>query len=216
MVVNKQDKEKIATVFITIAIIALVAIFYKGTRYVPLFWLGVAAVGIEVIFLMPYICKQYFWVKGYDIKFWPIPFVNIIQCFPAGLGYACIGVTAIIALLFTYVKLPASVVMVFGESFNYYVSDNGFALIVVLVVILSILIGIGYSTVLKDLHGMLKDATGGTASKFELFYYVLLFIPVIRVCGLSSIVSSLSRLKAMGYYEGMLEEAEYEEDESYE
>lgn len=211
--INREDKTKLFIVCITVVIIAIIATIYFGTRLVPLKIVGAVALLIELLVCMPYICKNYYWVKGYNVKFWMIPYVNVIQCFSSVIAILSIPVTLLTLFFFFFMKIPAPIMKIVGEEILLSMSENAIIIGILCYALLSILWGIGYSAVLKETKGMLEEITGGKASKLEIMYYVLLFMPILRVCGLVVIASNLSRLKRMGYYEGLLDDTEYEEDE---
>lgn len=216
--ISKDDQGKLIIVGVFALLIAIIAAIYTGTRYVPLYVIGAMALAFELLFCMPYICKQYYWLKGYDIKFWPIPYVNVIQCFSAPISLASIVFTVLGVFGIIFLKLPLSVLKLFGEDFIIIWSDRAFFAGIISLIVVSILWGVGYSLILKESHYMIYEATGGRSSRLEIFYYILLFLPILRVCGLVAIVSTLSRLKSMGYYEGIIEDEEsyIEEGDIYE
>ncbi|MEY8333061.1 hypothetical protein AALB53_08155 [Lachnospiraceae bacterium 47-T17] len=215
--IDNSDKHNLQTIgFVAIFIAICVAIFV-GTRYVPLVWIAVIAVVCEVFFLMPKVCEMYYEMFELDAGIGKyVPGLNIIKTFSPVLAKIIMTVTALAVIAGACVTAPAHLVEpVFGEVFALNFNGRSFIIFFLLLVLCSILIGIGYCDVLHNISNRLYDLynlrLGGTTWLWRIF----LFIPILRACGLSFIYQQLYSLKLQSYGNTQEYEDEFYEEEEF-
>lgn len=207
MKLNNKDKDNLIIVGVLVGLVALVVLFYNGTRYLPLKWIGIICCILTLV-LFALVTKKYLELYKLDAGVATyIPLVNCMNIFPRTIALLLcfdVGIAAVAALL-TFI--PAGVLTtVLDTQTAMNIGDKALSVLYVAIYVLFIILGAGFCAVYHDVRRMLVVATGMKRPKTDFVNYPLMFLPVISILGLSSILSALSTLQRYGYHEGEVEE----------
>lgn len=178
-----QDKNNLIISGVLVAILIIIACIWQGTRFMPLYVIAAIALLFELLYCMPNVCRKYYeWCDVYENIHW-IPFVNVIQCFNPVIA-ACSVILSIIGIFcIFFLRLPSAVHKIFGENFMIDYADSMIYYGIVALLLVSILWGVGYCKLWRDIRYEL--ASGGLSSKVtNVLFMITLFIPGFRVIGL--------------------------------
>lgn len=196
MKISKQDKDKLIILGVILFIIVFCAAVFWGVRLIPFKWIILVTVLTELFVLMPFICKMYYSVHGIDagIKPW-LPGINIISVFDSVIAIATLILGIFVLALAFFVFAPVEMYMNFipqaiALDFPSFVAG----LFIITLVVLNLLLGYGYLRVLFNVNKFLNEFYHARQSRASVVMYVFLFFPIIRVCGLSYIYTSLHTL----------------------
>lgn len=209
---NENDKNKFIILGFLLGAIGLFAFFVFSTKLIPIWIFCSLIVGVQTFFITPAICKLYYSVNDSEIgisRF--IPFYQNICIF----GQVSATIALIILVLMLLAGLGFLPLGFFQTLFGEYVALNmsTYALRVelLLLVAYNIVVGIGFFGVFRDVNLIhLRFMDTNKHSKFEVVYYILLFIPIIRGVSLSSLYNRLYSLEKLNQY------SQYNSDEDEE
>lgn len=217
MRISKQDRDNLIVIAVMAFIVAFCVAVFFGVRLIPFKWVTLVIVLCEVGFLIPQICKMYYGVYGMDVswKAW-IPVYNIISVFNGAVAILTVGALVLTAAMAFFVFAPAEWyvnLIPVGISLSFPAVTSG--LFIISVLILDVLVGAGYTGVSMSVISITAECYGVSKSKLSMATCAMLFVPVVRVCGLTQIYSNLVRLKTAKYVVGQdtTQEIELEEVE---
>lgn len=209
---SSRDKTSLITLVAIICVIAFGIVVHFGMSRIP--WQIIIAVVyvIQCFLFMPKLAERYYSMNEAEIgisKY--VPVWNELQIFDPVVALVSQVSIAITAVVFGLSKLPLEIVGRFLDirstlAWGY----NMTVVFIIMLVITNFVIGFGFCRVLKNVNFMTMDCVGESVSKFELVYYVLLMLPVIRVCPIAAVSDKLRVLERCGY--GMEEPQEFIEE----
>lgn len=168
-----------------------------GTRIIPLRYLFLVILLIQYFYTVPTICKNYYAVKG-SIAKWDrfIPFWNEITIFSPKIAITTIISYVLLIIGVAGLFVPTETINnIFGEAFMYNYGDWVIRYLAVAVIINDVVIAIGYYKVMREVSFMHQQLIGrAKVVKLEVLYYVLLFIPMLRLVSLSFMLDRLNKL----------------------
>lgn len=210
---RSRDKNNLIISGVLIAVLMVVACFWFGTRQLPLYLIAGVVLLIEVVYVMPSVCKLYYEWYGTETAWAYVPYMNIIQCMPSAIAISSIALTVLGCLCIVFLKLPSFVHRLFGENFMIDYADVVPYYGVVMLLIVSILWGIGYIRIYREVKTELQNA-GVLSAVSNALFMVTLLVPAIRVIGLVMLQSDLKAVLNVVYADdddGEFEELDYEE-----
>lgn len=200
---NKNDKDKIMILVFLVAFILISVCMIKGTKIIPFRYLLLAVLLIQYIYVVPTICKNYYTVKGATAK-WDrfIPFWNEVTIFSPKLAILTLISYLLIIIGLLCLFIPTETINnIFGEAFMYNYGDWIIRYLALTLIASDIVTAIGYYKVMRDVSFMHQQLIGkAKVMKLEVLYYVLLFIPMIRLVSLSFILDRLNKLNRLNKY----------------
>lgn len=210
MKISKHDKDSLIIAAAVIGVVTLSVIFCIGTKYIPLFWLGIGVAAFEVFYCMPVIYKKYYKVNGYEAGISAyIPGLNVLQVFSSKFAIAFLINVIAILILGIATFLPISVYEPILDSHTAMnVAPTLYPLTVFAIIVLNFVLGAGYLSVFMTVRQMLCKLYNSRSYRSDSFSIILLFVPLFRVCGLLAINSCLSRLLLNGYVDSDFVEEE--------
>lgn len=203
-VLRTDDKNALLIVGVLVGMLILIAVFYHGVRYIPLSWLAIGIMLVELLFIMPSVCQLYYKLYNANIgilRF--IPLYNALKVFPGFISMAvlvCLGVIVVTGLI---AFGPAMFVTNSNAVFIMNLSYNAVGIILIECAIFSILLGIGYTVVVRDVRQMRNELTHAKVSAMEIIYLVFVYVPFLRAFALLNLYSSMTMLLSNGYHVGM-------------
>ena len=224
------EKEKnILLGFAYAAFIAIgFTIFVVGSKVIP----TVALVGVVVLLLYfyvtPSLAKKYYSMHGVgdELGFSRfIPFYNEVMVFstPVAIAYLITLTLLILSVVSVFLK-PSIIASVFGDVIALQWANGAIVISLFLIVLFSIIRGIGYSAIVREVNSNIKKISGvsddkGLDNLVIVVQYVLLFIPVFRAF---SLAFQLDRINKIVVFLKMTEEeiysvadSDYEDGETY-
>lgn len=208
-----RDKNNLIIAGALIGVLVVIACFWFGTRTLPLILIAGAALLLEILYVMPSVCRLYYDWYEEDTAWSMIPYMNVIQCMPSGIAILSVILTIAGGICLVFLKLPSAVHKIFGENFMIDYAGSVPYYGVALLLIVSVLWGVGYLRIYRETRAELQG--GGVVSTLsDLLFMITLFVPAIRVIGLISLQSNLkAALSVANSYEddGEFEELDYEE-----
>lgn len=200
--ISDRDANNLLILAVIIIMLFSSYMFYTGSRLLPLKWVFISALVLEVCVSMPLVCKAYYKVKTGHIPFYSyIPGINILQL---SLNRALAVVFIISSLLtigvgvflFSSYDFRADI---FGDSLAHTLLYSGIGYLIVCVVVLSFAIGAIYTSIQMDVLSMVCDLFHTNIPTAEYLFTCLLFIPVIRTCSILHIYMHLATLQRNRY-----------------
>ena len=199
--ISSKDRHKLQMGAFLAGFILLCVCVFVGTRYIPFKWLGLALLALEILVLMPQVCKLHNEMHGRDVGISAyIPGLNIVQTFTRKCAMATLVVGGLVAVCGVAVAIPSWVFLnVFGEVFAmdyklYCMNALYFSSIAA-----TIVIGIGYNHVMTLVHYKNFELFDSRAPYTSLMWRVLLYVPLLRGCGLVYLFSQLKTLQGHDY-----------------
>lgn len=186
---EKNDKTALIGVVAALIVVVFAIICIKGTRYLPLGWIGIIVVLVEFV-VAALVCKKVMEIAGETTSLWPIPIYSTVSIFQKSFIIATLIEIALVAI---NTLLLVANVNPFGFSdtglmFSKYLGIAEYLFITVL----SFTVGIGYFDVLRQVNQLLHKYNRGLKTVWVSILF--LCIPVIRVVGLIQIYNASSSL----------------------
>lgn len=208
---NKRDKDKLFILLIVVIYIAGVVAMIMGTKFIPWPWLIGVMVVLEYFVVQPHICNLYYRAnngKASIARF--IPFWNEIMMFKPSDAIASLLSYVTVALSVVALYVPSEVVAkLFGEKVMFNYGTAVIRIIAVMLLINCIVIGISFTHVLSKIKRMHAELTvGGKLYTFNIFSFVLLFFPLLRMISLAGMMNVLIKLVNINNYTVGVNQAE--------
>lgn len=201
--INSKDKNNLLMSVVLIVLIALSVVFFKLSRALPLIYLACAIEAFEILYVIPQV-YDYFYrlygIKAGAIKF--VPYCNVIMIFDKPIAILSI-VAAVVTIILTYLAAgPMFWVTLSNIGFFTDVQYRALGWAIVMLLVWSIIVGIGYIRVYKTVISFREELTNSTASVLENAYCLMLLLPILRCFALTNLLNNMKILIQAGYEYG--------------
>lgn len=213
---NKSDKDKLVILLVIVLYIAMTVFFIRGTKKIPWYLIILSLVAIEYLIAQPRLCKLYYQANNQHIGFTRfIPFWNEVAIFEQVDAILALVSYLILALLFILFFLPAdTVVSLMGEHIALNYGTYVIRAIFICLIINSIIVGIGFLHVTRNIKIMHKTLTHGYANfSTGIITVVFGFLPIIRTLAAMNLMNALTKLVLFNNYHSDDNEVDQLEEE---
>ena len=213
---NKSDKDKLLILLVIVLYIAMTVFFIRGTKKIPWYLIIVTLVAIEYLIAQPRLCKLYYQANNQRIGFTRfIPFWNEVAIFEQVDAILTLVSYLILALILILFFLPAdTVVSLLGEHIALNYGTYVIRAIFICLVINTIIVGIGFLHVTRNIKIMHKTLTHGYSNfSTGIITVVFGFLPIIRTLAVMNLMNALTKLVLFNNYHGDDNEADQLEEE---
>lgn len=213
---NKSDKDKLVILLVIVLYIAMTVFFIRGTKKIPWYLIILSLVAIEYLIAQPRLCKLYYQANNQQIGFTRfIPFWNEVAIFEQVDAILALVSYLILALVFILFFLPAdTVVSLMGEHIALNYGTYVIRAIFICLIINSIIVGIGFLHVTRNIKIMHKTLTHGYANfSTGIITVVFGFLPIIRTLAVMNLMNALTKLVLFNNYHSDDNEVDQLEEE---
>lgn len=213
---NKSDKDKLVILLVIVLYIAMTVFFIRGTKKIPWYLIILSLVAIEYLIAQPRLCKLYYQANNQHIGFTRfIPFWNEVAIFEQVDAILALVSYLILALVFILFFLPAdTVVSLMGEHIALNYGTYVIRAIFICLIINSIIVGIGFLHVTRNVKIMHKTLTHGYANfSTGIITVVFGFLPIIRTLAVMNLMNALTKLVLFNNYHSDDNEVDQLEEE---
>lgn len=213
---NKSDKDKLLILLVIVLYITMTVFFIRGTKKIPWYLIIVSLVAIEYLIAQPRLCKLYYQANNQQIGFTRfIPFWNEVAIFEQVDAILALVSYLILALVLILFFLPADTVVSFlGEHIALNYGTYVIRAIFICLVINTIIVGIGFLHVTRNIKIMHKTLTHGYSNfSTGIITVVFGFLPIIRTLAVMNLMNALTKLVLFNNYHGDDNEADQLEEE---
>lgn len=213
---NKSDKDKLVILLVIVLYIAMTVFFIRGTKKIPWYLIIISLVAIEYLIAQPRLCKLYYQANNQQIGFTRfIPFWNEVAIFEQVDAILALVSYLVLALVFILFFLPAdTVVSLMGEHIALNYGTYVIRAIFICLLINSIIVGIGFLHVTRNIKIMHKTLTHGYANfSTGIITVVFGFLPIIRTLAVMNLVNALTKLVLFNNYHNDDNEVDQLEEE---
>lgn len=213
---NKSDKDKLLILLVIVLYITMTVFFIRGTKKIPWYLIIVSLVAIEYLIAQPRLCKLYYQANNQQIGFTRfIPFWNEVAIFEQVDAILALVSYLILALVLILFFLPAdTVVPLLGEHIALNYGTYVIRAIFICLVINTIIVGVGFLHVTRNIKIMHKTLTHGYSNfSTGIITVVFGFLPIIRTLAVMNLMNALTKLVLFNNYHGDDNEADQLEEE---
>lgn len=213
---NKSDKDKLLILLVIVLYIAMTVFFIRGTKRIPWYLIILSLVAIEYLIAQPRLCKLYYQANNQQIGFTRfIPFWNEVAIFEQVDAILALVSYLILALVFILFFLPAdTVVSLLGEHIALNYGTYVIRAIFICLIVNSIIVGIGFLHVTRNIKIMHKTLTHGYANfSTGIITVVFGFLPIIRTLAVMNLMNALTKLVLFNNYHSDDNEVDQLEEE---
>ena len=213
---NKSDKDKLVILLVIVLYIAMTVFFIRGTKKIPWYLIILSLVAIEYLVAQPRLCKLYYQANNQQIGFTRfIPFWNEVAIFEQVDAILALVSYLVLALVFILFFLPAdTVVSLMGEHIALNYGTYVIRAIFICLLINSIIVGIGFLHVTRNIKIMHKTLTHGYANfSTGIITVVFGFLPIIRTLAVMNLMNALTKLVLFNNYHSDDNEVDQIEEE---
>lgn len=213
---NKSDKDKLVILLVIVLYIAMTVFFIRGTKKIPWYLIILSLVAIEYLVAQPRLCKLYYQANNQQIGFTRfIPFWNEVAIFEQVDAILALVSYLALALVFILFFLPAdTVVSLMGEHIALNYGTYVIRAIFICLLINSIIVGIGFLHVTRNVKIMHKTLTHGYANfSTGIITVVFGFLPIIRTLAVMNLMNALTKLVLFNNYHSDDNEVDQLEEE---
>ncbi len=213
---NKSDKDKLVILLVIVLYIAMTVFFIRGTKKIPWYLIILSLVAIEYLVAQPRLCKLYYQANNQQIGFTRfIPFWNEVAIFEQVDAILALVSYLVLALVFILFFLPAdTVVSLMGEHIALNYGTYVIRAIFICLLINSIIVGIGFLHVTRNIKIMHKTLTHGYANfSTGIITVVFGFLPIIRTLAVMNLMNALTKLVLFNNYHNDDNEVDQLEEE---
>lgn len=213
---NKSDKDKLVILLVIVLYIAMTVFFIRGTKKIPWYLIILSLVAIEYLVAQPKLCKLYYQANNQRIGFTRfIPFWNEVAIFEQVDAILALVSYLVLALVFILFFLPAdTVVSLMGEHIALNYGTYVIRAIFICLLINSIIVGIGFLHVTRNIKIMHKTLTHGYANfSTGIITVVFGFLPIIRTLAVMNLMNALTKLVLFNNYHSDDNEVDQLEEE---
>ena len=213
---NKSDKDKLVILLVIVLYIAMTVFFIRGTKKIPWYLIILSLVAIEYLVAQPRLCKLYYQANNQRIGFTRfIPFWNEVAIFEQVDAILALVSYLVLALVFILFFLPAdTVVSLMGEHIALNYGTYVIRAIFICLLINSIIVGIGFLHVTRNIKIMHKTLTHGYANfSTGIITVVFGFLPIIRTLAVMNLMNALTKLVLFNNYHNDDNEVDQLEEE---
>lgn len=213
---NKSDKDKLVILLVIVLYIAMTVFFIRGTKKIPWYLIIISLVAIEYLIAQPRLCKLYYQANNQQIGFTRfIPVWNEVAIFEQVDAILALVSYLVLALVFILFFLPAdTVVSLMGEHIALNYGTYVIRAIFICLLINSIIVGIGFLHVTRNIKIMHKTLTHGYANfSTGIITVVFGFLPIIRTLAVMNLMNALTKLVLFNNYHNDDNEVDQLEEE---
>lgn len=213
---NKSDKDKLVILLVIVLYIAMTVFFIRGTKKIPWYLIILSLVAIEYLVAQPRLCKLYYQANNQQIGFTRfIPFWNEVAIFEQVDAILALVSYLVLALVFILFFLPTdTVVSLMGEHIALNYGTYVIRAIFICLLINSIIVGIGFLHVTRNIKIMHKTLTHGYANfSTGIITVVFGFLPIIRTLAVMNLMNALTKLVLFNNYHSDDNEVDQLEEE---
>lgn len=213
---NKSDKDKLLILLAIVLYVAMTVFFVRGTKRIPWYLIILSLVAIEYLIAQPRLCKLYYQANNQQIGFTRfIPFWNEVAIFEQVDAILALVSYLILALVFILFFLPAdTVVSLLGEHIALNYGTYVIRAIFICLIVNSIIVGIGFFHVTRNIKIMHKTLTHGYANfSTGIITVVFGFLPIIRTLAVMNLMNALTKLVLFNNYHSDDNEVDQLEEE---
>ena len=213
---NKSDKDKLVILLVIVLYIAMTVFFIRGTKKIPWYLIILSLVAIEYLVAQPRLCKLYYQANNQQIGFTRfIPFWNEVAIFEQVDAILALVSYLVLALVFILFFLPTdTVVSLMGEHIALNYGTYVIRAIFICLVINTIIVGIGFLHVTRNIKIMHKTLTHGYSNfSTGIITVVFGFLPIIRTLAVMNLMNALTKLVLFNNYHGDDNETDQLEEE---
>jgi membrane protein len=213
---NKSDKDKLVILLVIVLYIAMTVFFIRGTKKIPWYLIILSLVAIEYLVAQPRLCKLYYQANNQQIGFTRfIPFWNEVAIFEQVDAILALVSYLVLTLVFILFFLPAdTVVSLMGEHIALNYGTYVIRAIFICLLINSIIVGIGFLHVTRNIKIMHKTLTHGYANfSTGIITVVFGFLPIIRTLAVMNLMNALTKLVLFNNYHSDDNEVDQLEEE---
>lgn len=213
---NKSDKDKLVILLVIVLYIAMTVFFIRGTKKIPWYLIIISLVAIEYLIAQPRLCKLYYQANNQQIGFTRfIPFWNEVAIFEQVDAILALVSYLVLALVFILFFLPAdTVASLMGEHIALNYGIYVIRAIFICLLINSIIVGIGFLHVTRNIKIMHKTLTHGYANfSTGIITVVFGFLPIIRTLAVMNLMNALTKLVLFNNYHNDDNEVDQLEEE---
>lgn len=213
---NKSDKDKLVILLVIVLYIAMTVFFIRGTKKIPWYLIIISLVAIEYLIAQPRLCKLYYQANNQQIGFTRfIPFWNEVAIFEQVDAILALVSYLVLALVFILFFLPAdTVVSLMGEHIALNYGTYVIRAIFICLLVNSIIVGIGFLHVTRNIKIMHKTLTHGYANfSTGIITVVFGFLPIIRTLAVMNLMNALTKLVLFNNYHNDDNEVDQLEEE---
>lgn len=213
---NKSDKDKLLILLAIVLYVAMTVFFVRGTKRIPWYLIILSLVAIEYLIAQPRLCKLYYQANNQQIGFTRfIPFWNEVAIFEQVDAILALVSYLILALVFILFFLPAdTVVSLLGEHIALNYGTYVIRAIFICLIVNSIIVGIGFLHVTRNIKIMHKTLTHGYANfSTGIITVVFGFLPIIRTLAVMNLMNALTKLVLFNNYHSDDNEVDQLEEE---
>lgn len=213
---NKSDKDKLLILLVIVLYVAMTVFFIRGTKRIPWYLIILSLVAIEYLIAQPRLCKLYYQANNQRIGFTRfIPFWNEVAIFEQVDAILALVSYLILALVFILFFLPAdTVVSLLGEHIALNYGTYVIRAIFICLIVNSIIVGIGFLHVTRNIKIMHKTLTHGYANfSTGIITVVFGFLPIIRTLAVMNLMNALTKLVLFNNYHSDDNEVDQLEEE---
>lgn len=200
--INKKDSNNLLILGVLCVLVLLIIMFTYVTRLIPFRYAVYAIAAVEVLLLMPAICRKYYAVKtGESPWYCYVPGLNILQLCLNKAYIAMFVISVLLTGIFACcVFLPYDFkAEIFGDTLAYNLAYRSVGYLVFTVILFSIVLGLIYVSIQRDVLGMICYVSNTSTPVSEYMLMVLAFIPLLRCMFLASLNQHLTKLQMNGY-----------------
>jgi len=215
---NRMDRDGVIIVIYAAVLIFGSVVMSLVTRGVNTAIIGILTIVLEVFFLVPKMDRLYLKILGMEAPGWKayIPVWNELMVFPIKISTICTVVWIVNLISFLLCFIPGSLLYrIFG--FDFVLNFAPYLIIVSLIIFLlnSVLRGIGFNAIRKNVAEMKADVTGITpkVTFFKLLQSLTLYLPIFRILGLMMINNILYSLAEINSYISSDSDVEFQEED---
>lgn len=193
---SSKDKNGLIILATTVGLIILCVFFYFSTLAIPAWILAAGSLILQCFVCVPAVSEKYYKVYKSRIGMSRyVPLWNEISLMSSGVAVTVVIEVVVLVLTFIASRIPISVVgSVLGVQAGIQWGYNCVVIMIVLLIALDLTIGFGLSGVLKNVNRMLATELSIRFTVIEGVYYLLAFIPCVRVCFFVAVNDKLKSL----------------------
>lgn len=198
---SRKDKDKLLILGTFVGVILLVITFYFGSKVVPWYVIAIAVLVAEFGYFAPKVCKDYYELNKVKIGVsrW-VPLYNELCMMEPHCVTATLVAGGAALTIFLVRFIPNTVIgSLFGIKAGMFWGYNTVPIFIMALVVLDIIFGIGLCKVFRQVNYMIFDYTKAHVAKIECIYYLLLLLPLVRVCAIAALYSKTQMLIKTGY-----------------
>lgn len=212
---SRKDKDKLIVLAVAVMLILLSVAFYYGTLLVPVGIITAITLFFQCFVIVPGVSKKYYEVNDTEAS-WSrfIPLWNEIQLLNPPVAIATIVALSLALVAFIVSRIPLSIIgRIFGVGTMIGWGYDWIAAAIIFVGVADVILGVGLVGVLRVVNRMIMESLDIRFKATEAVFYLLAFVPLLRVCYFVVLSQKLNTMIDAGFLDR--EEVEYVNEEEY-